>query len=238
MSTRTQRYRVRRLTTIGLVAWLAAAGVAAGETIYRFQGQAVTSSADPIGLGVDLDTGFGLYLGVEYLFHERYGVEVGASWAELEQSAVLNLFLASVDTRAELAVKPVTVAFNFHLTPQSRYDFYVAPKIGWAFFDDLEIRTEIDLGGFGGFNFPGVLLGGFNLTVLPPGVAPTTTRLAIEDQFLFGLRLGFDVPFGDSSWSFASSVDYTDLDLELEIAQGASVGLDPLQVGVGVAYTF
>ena len=69
-----------------------------------------------------------------------------------------------------------------------------------------------------------------------------TTNFATEDQFIFGLRLGFDVPFGDSSWSFSSSIDYTDMELEIEVPGfGGNVpgtDLEPLSIGVGVAYSF
>lgn len=225
---------IRKWMALALAASLAAAGSAAGETILRLQGQAVTSSADPLGLGDDLDTGVGVYLGAEFRLGERYGVEVGVSRTELEQSATLDLFLFSVDTTAELTVTPLTVAFNIHLTPGSRYDFYLAPKIGWAFFDDLEIRTDAD---FSGLGFPGFPIFG-GLTVIPTEPVRTSSQLGVEDQFLFGLRLGFDVPFGEGGWRFTSAIDYTDLELELDLVEGASVGLDPLQIGVGVGWAF
>ncbi len=69
-----------------------------------------------------------------------------------------------------------------------------------------------------------------------------TTSFATEDQFIFGLRLGFDVPFGDSSWSFSSSIDYTDMELEIEVpgfgGNVPGVDLEPLSIGIGVAYGF
>ena len=70
--------------------------------------------------------------------------------------------------------------------------------------------------------------------------AARNRSFATEDQFIFGLRLGFDVPFGKSSWS--SSLDSTDMELEIEIpgfgGDVPGVDVEPLSIGVGVAYSF
>lgn len=205
----------------------------AADTTLRLHGQVVSSSATAVGLTSDFGSGPGAYLGAEFHLNDRFGIEVGVAWFELEESERLDALFVSTDATASLTVAPLTVALNVHLTPQKRYDFYVAPKIGWAFFDDLEISTRID---FGPLPFPG-----FPTLPIIPGFGDSfVTPFSTKDQFIFGLRLGFDVPFGDSSWSFSSSIDYTDMDLEIDtfFAPAPAVGLDPVSVGAGVAYHF
>ncbi len=225
-------FRTLLMSVVGLVA---ANTTHAAETTLRFQGQLVNSSANAIALSGEFGSGPGAYLGVEFHLNERFGIEVGASWFELDESETLDGIFLSTDLEASLAVTPITVALNVHLTPQKRYDVYLAPKIGWAFFDDLELTTRIDFGGISFPGFPGlpdISFPGFDNSI--------ATDFTTDDQFVFGLRLGFDVPFGDSSWSFSSSIDYTDMDIEAEVLgiPVPGVGLDPLAIGAGVAYSF
>ncbi len=225
--------RILALFAIGLIA---ASSTHAADATLRLQGQLVNSSANVISTSGEFGSGPGAYLGVEFRLNDRLGIEVGASWIDLEESETVDAIFLTADLEASLTVTPVTVALDFHLTPQKRYDLYLAPKIGWAFFDDLEIATRID---FSAFPFPS--LPGFpEISIIPGFDEEISTGLATEDQFIFGLRLGLDVPFGDGSWSFSSSIDYTGMDLELEVPDGSipGVGLDPLSIGAGVAYRF
>ncbi len=228
------------LIATGLATCLAAAPAEAADLTLRFQGQATSSDGDALGLGDDFGTSAGAYLGLEWPLNERLGIEAGLQWMELEQSGRLDGIFVIVDTTASLTVTPLTVALNVHLTPKARYDFYLAPRIGWAFFDDLEIRNEVDLSDFPFPGFPGIP--GFpSLPTFPtfPDLPAQTTRLAVEDQFVYGFRLGFDAPFGDSAWSFTSSLDLLGVDLELEsVPSGFDVGLDPISIGVGFGYRF
>ncbi len=220
-----------------VAASLLAAPAGAADLALRFQGQATSSDGDALGLGEDFGTSAGAYLGLEWRLNERLGLEAGLEWTELEQSGRQDTLVFSFETTASVTLIPVTVALDVHLTPKSRYDLYLAPRIGWVFFDDLEVRTEVDLSAFPGF--PG--LPGFPaLPPLPtfPQIPAQTIDLAVEDQFVYGLRLGFDAPFGASAWSFSSSLDLLGVDLELESTPGFSVGLDPISIGLGVAYRF
>ncbi len=226
--------RILALCSACLAASLATAPAGAVDLTLRFQGQATSSDGDALGLGDDFGTSAGAYLGLEWRLTERLGIEAGAAWTELEQSATLDTFLLISRTTASLSVVPVTVALNIHLTPKSRYDLYLAPRIGWAFFDDLEIRSEFDFSGFPGF--PG--FAGPPLTLFDGFPTSQTTNLAVKDQFVYGLRLGFDVPFGKSAWSFSSSLEVLDLDLELEAVPRGAFSLDPISIGLGFAYRF
>ncbi len=205
---------------------LATAPLSAADVTLRLQGQVVSSSTTTIGLTGDFGTGPGAYLGAEFRLNDRFGIEVGAAWAELEETEVFAGEFSGSTSTASITFNPVTVAFNIHLTPQKRFDVYIAPKIGWAFVDDLELSTRFD---FNDFPFPDI--GRTFLAEFPA-----------DGQFIFGLRLGFDLPFGDSPWSFSSSVDYTDLDPDLDFFAGDfeldPIGLDPVSIGAGVAYSF
>ncbi len=231
-------FRILKLGLVGIATCLLAAPAGAADVTLRFQGQATSSDADALGLGEDFGTSAGAYLGVEWRLNDRLGIEAGVGWTELEQSARLDAIIFSFDTSGSLTLMPVTVALDVHLTPKSRYDLYLAPRIGWAFFDDLEVRTEVDLSGFPGFpGLPGVPV----LPPLPPfpDIPAQTIDVAVDGQFVYGLRLGFDAPFGSSSWSFSSSLDLLGVDLEPEGALGGvGVGLDPISIGLGLGYRF
>ena len=205
----------------------------AAEATVRVHGQAVSSNANAVGLTNDFGSGPGAYLGVEFRLNDRLGIEAGVAWFELEASEQqAGVFFAS-EASVALTVVPVTVALDVHLTPQKRYDLYLAPKIGWAFFDEVELVTTFD---FGPIPFPGLP----GLPVIPGFGDTFVTRFRTDDQFVFGLRLGLDVPFGGGSWAFSSSVEYTDMDLEID-AFGIpvpAVALDPFSVGAGIAYRF
>lgn len=198
-------------TTSAIIALgLIATPTQAADATLRLQGQLVNTSLNTLVLVSDFGSEPGVYLGAEFRLNDRFGIEAGVGWFELEERS--NFF--GTEFTESLTVIPVAVALNIHLTRQKRYDLYVAPKIGWAFFDDFEL-TQVNV-------------------FFPEGF---TTEIPTEDQFIFGLRLGFDFPFGQSSWGFSSSIDYTDIDFEFDVS-GFTDGLDPLSVGAGVAYSF
>ncbi|MDX1389427.1 MAG: hypothetical protein R3344_09580, partial [Acidobacteriota bacterium] len=63
---------------------------------------------------------------------------------------------------------------------------------------------------------------------------------AIDDDFTYGLNVGVDVPFGESNWSFFGGLNYLVLDAALTDADPGDppLGVDPLQLKVGVSFTF
>jgi len=58
-----------------------------------------------------------------------------------------------------------------------------------------------------------------------------------DDEFVYGVNLGIDVPFGQGAWGFAGSIGYLVSDLALQGA-GADIGVDPFQLKAGVSYRF
>lgn len=57
-----------------------------------------------------------------------------------------------------------------------------------------------------------------------------------DDTVALGANIGIDVPFGESAWSFTGALRYLATDLGVE--GGGDIGVDPVQVKVGVSYRF
>lgn len=209
----------------------------------RLLGQWVTTSEDAFS---ELDDGPGVYLGLERRLSDRWGVEFGVGWNQLEgsDSQSIDFFGFQFESRFETEVEwlPVSVAGNFHLTPQSDFDLYVAGRVGWAFFRDVQFRSEFSITDLGFGSDLGL--------VVEPG--PQTINFQSEDAFFYGVRLGFDRPFGRSGWAFSATVDWTVLELEYDpgavlprdpdgfpaTIPPVGVDLDPVTLGVGVSKRF
>ena len=59
----------------------------------------------------------------------------------------------------------------------------------------------------------------------------------IDDEFIYGVNLGVDIPFGQGGWGFAASIDYLLSDLTPE-GSDAEIGVDPFELRAGVSYRF
>ena len=99
-----------------------------------------------------------LALGFEYRVNGRFGIDAsllrantdldgrlnGTYWindsmtGELIETGPLN----ATQEVGDLDVTPLTVAANFHLTPKSKADFYLAPVVGYMFYGDLDLMGE------------------------------------------------------------------------------------------------
>ena len=64
---------------------------------------------------------------------------------------------------------------------------------------------------------------------------PTST----DDEFLFGAHFGVDYPFGEA-WSFNADLSYLALDIapSAPIAPVGDIGVSPIQLKIGLGYTF
>jgi len=58
--------------------------------------------------------------------------------------------------------------------------------------------------------------------------------VSTDDEFHFGAHFGLDYPFGDA-WSFNADLGYLALDVP---AAGGDIGVSPIQLKIGLGYTF
>jgi len=63
-----------------------------------------------------------------------------------------------------------------------------------------------------------------------------SSNVPTDDEFAIGANLGIDVPFGESSWAFSAALRY--LSVDLGVSGGDDIGVDPIQVKLGLSYSF
>jgi outer membrane protein W len=108
----------------------------------------------------------------------------------------------------EIDLLALTANVNFHLRRGAKIDLFVGPTIGYAFWDDLE--SEI-----------------------------FATSFPADDEFIYGVNFGLDMPFGEQRWGFSAGLNYLLTDVSLEgSAVEPDLGVDPMQLNVGVSYRF
>jgi outer membrane protein W len=149
-------------------------------------------------------TGFGI--AIERHFGHRLGLEAGLLYGEFDSHFMLDLDEAWGMDDDDIGVLGITFGPNFHLTPNSRADFYIGPFVGLMQLDDS------------------------SFTAL--GESLTTD---FDDEFVWGLQAGLDIPFGASPWAFHLGALYMGLEAS---GNNASVDLDPLIFTAGLAYDF
>jgi outer membrane protein W len=174
----------------------------------------VNSSGSTVSTKSDfgLDSGFGGGLRAEYLFTERLGVELGV------------LGTGSIDMASELTAgrfanefslggySAVSAGLNVHLTPNDPIDLYIGPQL--ALFNYSSIDSRAGSGFVGG-------------------------SLSVDDDIGIGAMLGLDIPFGDSSWIFHSSLRYFDTDInDSGGGSGFDRQYDPTIFSLGVGLQF
>jgi hypothetical protein len=57
-----------------------------------------------------------------------------------------------------------------------------------------------------------------------------------DGEFVYGASAGLDVPFGGGKWGFTAALRYLVADVTPE--GGEEIGVDPVQLGAGLAYRF
>ena len=170
----------------------------------------------PVRTFYNYDDGYGLGLSVERLFNERVGLEARGVYAILDDEFMIDVGELWEMTDDEADYWNLSLGLNFHLTPESRVDWYVGPFIGYAGIDGNR----------------------FNL------LGQSVTRDA-DGDFIWGGQVGLDWPFGDSPWGFHLGARYTDFSVEIEDEglgeadeELGEIGLDPVTIEVGLSYRF
>ena len=158
-----------------------------------------------------LESGVGAGAGLEYHFNRRIGLEGSALYVPLGSKFFFDLGIDWAEDDDDVEMLAFLLGPNFHLTPDSRVDFYIGPFVGIA---DLSSATYRVLG--------------------------ETHRRNLDADTLFGVQLGLDVPFGDAGWAVHFGARYIDMTVETEIGgpEGPEIPADPLGAEIGFAYSF
>jgi outer membrane protein W len=59
----------------------------------------------------------------------------------------------------------------------------------------------------------------------------------VDDEFIYGINVGVDVPFGEGKWGFSGALNYLLAGVNPE-GSSEEIGVNPLQVKAGVSYRF
>ncbi len=94
-------------------------------------------------------TGFGYGVDFEYRFGKLFGLDIAASYTELDINFTQSLTSAvATDT---LKVFPIWITANFHVVNTEMVDFYVGPQIAYVAWND---PLSFDVPGQGTFVLP------------------------------------------------------------------------------------
>ncbi len=167
---------------------------------------------------LSLDAGRGFGTGIEYMALPWLGLE--AAGLLLNQDAHFVWDTATVwgmdDDTTTMTL--LTLGPNFHLTPDSKVDFYLGPFLGYAMRDNLSFRDQGE-----------------------------TYNYGLDDDFTFGAQLGLDFPVCASGncWTVHSGLRYLDLDNDIEGPTNGvqprrdfDLGFDNLIFSIGAGYRF
>lgn len=157
---------------------------------------------------LSLDSGVGGGAGLEYHFNDRVGLEGTVLFVPLGSQLFFDIGVDWAEDEDDVEMLAFLIGPNFHLTPNSRVDFYIGPFVGAA---DLSSTTYRVLG--------------------------EAQNRSFDADTLFGVQLGLDIPFGDAGWAFHLGARYFDMTIETE-EEGAEIAADPLGFEAGFAYSF
>ncbi len=130
----------------------------------------------------------------------------------------------------------------------------IEPEIGYADHDITVDETGFPTLDFGETTWTALTVNGnfhlflereFDLFVGPTigyvfwdsiGSAVFLSDVPTDDEFTIGANAGIDVPIGDSSWAFSAALRY--LTTDLGIQGGSDIGVDPIQIKIGLSHSF
>jgi len=153
--------------------------------------------------------GFLAGVGAEYHFNDRVGLEGAIMTGSLDSMFTLDLNNDWGMESDDLGFFALTLGPNFHLTPNSRMDFYVGPFVGLFNVSEGEYR-----------------------------VLGESVKKDFDNEVVFGAQAGLGIPFGDSPWGLNLGLRYFALSLEEDGGATQELDLDPIAATVGFAYRF
>lgn len=173
-------------TVASVLALVVAAPSEAAESGWtlRIQGGLLTSSADLVEeeagatLRAQAETSPAFSVGLEYRLADRIGIEVSALYSDIDIDFSAELGSVRAEQTVKLEMTPLTLGFNIHLTPSSRFDFYVTPSVSYVRYGDVAFRVD--------------------------EIGLDDRNEVDSDSTAFGLSLGVDIPLGSSAWSVSA----------------------------------
>jgi outer membrane protein W len=214
------------MRAVTMVTGLAVAAVAGGgralaeEDPWQLRVGAVAAR----GTSGDLDeTSYGGGLGFEYRLAPYLGVELAALSADLKAEETFTSDDETDRVKESVGMVPLMAKLDFHLTPNSRADFYVSPLAAYVLMGDLKVRERFEEGG---------------------EVDTFEQHVGTKDKLTWGLGVGLDVPLGHGSSFLSLAATYLKLPLELRLAGFGDddgdfrVHIDPVTVQIGYGLRF
>ncbi|MDH3253848.1 MAG: OmpA family protein [Acidobacteriota bacterium] len=146
-------------------------------------------------------------LSAEYLLNQRVGIDLGLGRCNLDALAEYDVFDLWEMDHDDLSPSMLTVGANFHLSPNSKADFYAGPFVGMVNFDT---STHMILG--------------------------ETVDQSFDDEVGFGVQAGLDYPIA-KAWALSALARYMPLSADGTGFVAGKIDLDPLKLLVGLAYS-
>jgi outer membrane protein W len=171
------------------------------------------SNPDGTNFSVDSDNAVGLGFALEHRVSQRLGLELGALWA----SPDVNLRAEApggetVEVSDGLAYTPITLGLNLYLMSSGSAEVYLTPVLAYVMYGDLTFSAGGD-----------------------------TLRIAVDNQWTWGLSLGTNFRLGDGPWRFNGALSYVRTALpatELEGGGSENIDFNPFAVTLGFGYRF
>lgn len=108
----------------------------------------------------------------------------------------------------DIDYRALTGTVNFHVVAKEKWNLHLGPTVGYVFWGDLKTT----------------FLGG-------------SEEIGADGEFTYGANVGLGVPFGDRPWGFSAALTYLFSDLTLD-GGSSDLGVDPIQVKLGISYEF
>jgi outer membrane protein W len=164
-------------------------------------------SAEPGEVAVNLESAGGGGLALEYMIAPRWGLELGALFAQPGVSVSVSAVPPSVRVTQGLGITPVSLGTNYYAVPEGRARLYLGVQVARVGYRSLEVRI---------------------------GTTGVAEEISFDSDFGFGGQVGLEVPFGASRWMFNATARYL---MTTATPHGSDSGatVDPFIVTLGIA---
>ena len=155
-----------------------------------------------------VDGGNAYAIGAEYLLNQRVGLDFGIGRCDFDALAEYDVFDIWEMDHDDLTATVFTFGPNFHLTPNSKVDFYLGPMLGLVSFDTSTHRI----------------------------LGEDVDEKFEDDEFGVGVQAGIDIPISDK-WAVAGLARYMPLSSSGTGFVDGKIDFDPMKLLVGLAYS-